>query len=700
VHWSPRRLFTLLCQPLCLFLVAGLALTVHAQIVPPRPNAAADSAAQSPFSYLEDPDLEPDLPDRIVLRDGKVLKTATQITFKIGPNAGQIRFEGSGGFAAYGKDQKVRLNGTTSAIIWGSTPHFLGANDILIFGADDATATIIWDKQLHLGGGTRTIRVTQGVKNREIAAVRFTQALLNGSLIFEGDGRADLATRIPGLGGSITIREAELRTNDGGVLTNLSLVRVEQGGQFTMDNYLRNSARLGDGIPIELDAGHFALWGQKSGTAKESVGVITLTGGASVIDVASYAKNNATQLAIAGLVRSNGSTLNLTNSTPKGGVFSTANTGPRLSFHKDDKKPTLTNGILPWATVNGADFATIKGVTLVGFTDYDTRSPRHWTEKTNAAPDREHIVLQKRSVNSLKLNGGRIVRLDMNAELTIGAGLLATGPTLNKILDGSLRAPNELFAHVYGTGGLDISSALHASLGLTKTGDGVLRLTGTRNNRIGGATTINQGALILAKTGGALALGGNITVGDRGNLDAILRIEASAQIDAAARVTLRGRAPHLNGPNSRGGHGIFQFGGTGAGGIEQTLHTLRIEGSGILDFQGGSEGTPNILYLEILELADADSHLLVRGWSEFIDHLLVSRNLEAEVAQHINQITFEGFDTVSLINYDAHCFEIAPVSAVKPDPGNTSPEPACVGAVLAACGLGFFAWRKRCVANK
>src|SRR5207247_131316 len=92
----------------------------------------------------------------------------------------------------------------------------------------------------------------------------------------------------------------------------------------------------------------------------ETLGAVTLASGASTIATAPGSGQNAT-LTLTSLTRSAGATVNFSGSGLGGAnkvVLTTA--------------PGLTNSILPWATVNGSDFATHggNGTSIAAFAGY------------------------------------------------------------------------------------------------------------------------------------------------------------------------------------------------------------------------------------------------------------------------------------------------------------------------------------------
>lgn len=80
-----------------------------------------------------------------------------------------------------------------------------------------------------------------------------------------------------------------------------------------------------------------------------------------------------------------------------------------------------------------------------------------------------------------------------------------------------------------------------AGTNLTKVGAGAVQFTGMTSNAYTGTTTVNDGTLELNKSGSAVAIPGNILIGDAVGLDqtAVLKLLASDQIINASAITIR-----------------------------------------------------------------------------------------------------------------------------------------------------------------
>ncbi|MDO8544212.1 MAG: autotransporter-associated beta strand repeat-containing protein [Opitutaceae bacterium] len=125
----------------------------------------------------------------------------------------------------------------------------------------------------------------------------------------------------------------------------------------------------------------------------------------------------------------------------------------------------------------------------------------------------------------------------LGGNITSGSGTFSGGVTLNK--SAALNAD--------GTSTIDFTGVVSGTGNITKTGDGTVTLGGSGANLFLGTATVNAGTLALAKTGGALAINGNIIIGDGSGTDTV-RLDGANQIASTSTVTLNdsGGTPTLN----------------------------------------------------------------------------------------------------------------------------------------------------------
>lgn len=606
--------------------------------------------------------------------NGGVRELTGNFTGNLGTSGGQVRWAGDGGFSASGSNRTVRLNNNTAAVTWGSTGNFIGNGSTLILGSQSANRTLIFDTAINLGGASREIKVVDG--SAAIDA-RMNRVISNGSLTVVGDGRLDTIAANT-LAGSVTVLGAELRLQGAGTMGNITGLAVKNGGVFTMDNGTTNTAnRLNDSATVSLQGGTISLLGRTgNNNTTETIGALTLAGGANTVNSQYGDSSGSAQLTIGSLTRNTGATVDFTHT---GGTLGNSGDNPRIIF---SSAPTLTNGILAYATVNGTNFAGMSGSNIIAHASGDAT----WASGNNVSLGDGTFTLGgaiDREVNSVRLNGSGAASLDFvgrNLDIESG-GLLATAGG-NKAFtgDGSLTSSSgELIAHVYGSGGLDIGVVVANSgvkeVSLTKTGDGTLTLSGSSANTFTGDVTVNDGTLALSKDANVTAIIGDVYVGDGRGTD-ILQLNNDEQIANTANVTLFGSEYGT-------GETILQFNGAGGAGLTETFGDLTIDGYAVIDFAGGQPCDANYLYLDDLLMSTPDSRLFIRNWIDFTDFLLV-RNT-ADINEVLSQVVFEGYGTTSYWQeFDTGYNVIRPV-----------PEPSTYGAIMMSLGLAGWFWRRR-----
>jgi fibronectin-binding autotransporter adhesin len=157
---------------------------------------------------------------------------------------------------------------------------------------------------------------------------------------------------------------------------------------------------------------------------------------------------------------------------------------------------------------------------------------------------------------------------------TSTGGVTYNGTTTRASIAGNLAMGPSATAHTFninnGTDSidLDISSVISGTAGITKTGTGVLQLSGTSPNTYTALTTISAGELILNKTSGINALAGSVTVNNGGTLT----LGAAEQIINTSIATFApGSTFNMGGFNETIGALIFTGGTYNHGGGVLTL---------------------------------------------------------------------------------------------------------------------------------
>lgn len=295
--------------------------------------------------------------------------------------------------------------------------------------------------------------------------------------------------------------------------------RVNPGATLFVDNSLAvNTDRFGSNAQALLTGGNFQLGGNASTAVTQSMpgGVrlasystmtVTTPGATTTLDLGSSGRDGRGT----GLVRGmNGTSTQITS----GGEFS-ANVGggggggsPLIGI-----VPSLVGDAS--ATGSGTDFVTydvtngLRVLTAGEYAPLVSGSSALNNVSTGGTP----AVTSNTTVNSLKMAAGTAVTISAGSSLTnnSGAFLVADGAA-SSISGGTLDLGREGTFHVLGSTTLTVGSAISGPDGITKSGTGVLVLTG--NNTYFGDTTINAGVLEvsslanLGNTGNLLLNGG------------------------------------------------------------------------------------------------------------------------------------------------------------------------------------------------
>src|SRR5262249_34032352 len=242
-------------------------------------------------------------------------------------------------------------------------------------------------------------------------------------------------------------------------------------GVLELDNSAAlNPDRLPDNATLTLTGGAFSYIGRNaSGASTETVGTIHLARGQSYIRSVVGSTTGATNaVTAASLVRDAGATVD----------FSGANLGSASNRILFSTAPTLTNNILPYATVAGADFAVYNQGGQTGLS-----APASGFYATNlATAGANDVVLLTSSttlsasttVAGLVLRGSPQLTVSPGAKLTLGNALLTGGSSGQVIGGGTLTFGPEGIIHRFAS--TTINTSITGSTALTLAGTGSLDL--------------------------------------------------------------------------------------------------------------------------------------------------------------------------------------------------------------------------------
>ena len=271
--------------------------------------------------------------------------------------------------------------------------------------------------------------------------------------------------------------------NGAGQLGGLTI----NGGQIELDYSSNTAAKIGGGI-LTLNGGGLVLNTNAVTAVTQTIpgGMVVNSGHTDLFATGSGA--GVITLAAGAITRSAGATVDLSAS---GATFNVTTTTGN------------TNGLLgtgpAFATVSGGStWATVSAGVVVGLATYGTNSYASGTNTDVTST----TVPAGFTTNSLRFNTSNLT-LALSGTNTIQSGgilvtPLATGGT---ITGGTLTAPSsgELIVHQYGTGNLTINSTLISTVGLTKTGVGMLVLGGN-NTGLTGPINVNRGGITATTT--------------------------------------------------------------------------------------------------------------------------------------------------------------------------------------------------------
>jgi len=334
--------------------------------------------------------------------------------------------------------------------------------------------------------------------------------------------------------------------------TSQSSAFTVKGGTLSLDNSGGAWAdRLADGTAISL--GSLTLKSYNgAGIQAETNGATTLaTSGKITIDIGGG--TDQTTLALGNVTRSAGAAIDFV------GVDGTLGGGVNCPNVTSSSWPALANGILPWGTVNGTNWAATGANGIVAYfgTFVDPTSAASDATK-NAQLTGSGTMGSAKSFNSLNVitsGAGQSMSLTGgNLTLTSPGAILKSGTDSYTISSssGNITAGTELIAHVDG-GDLTISAPLNtAILNIAKGGTGKLILSGTRvatlSGNIGIAGTLELQGLTTTISGPISGPGG-LTI----NLNAgqVLTI-SSASSSFSGPVLVKGGILKLNAWNAPG----------------------------------------------------------------------------------------------------------------------------------------------------
>jgi len=391
--------------------------------------------------------------------------------------------------------------GSTGAIgldVTGQVAPVLGG---LAGGVDLATAVTAYGSMTGL-----TLNPQTGASNTYSGVI--ANGAANMTLTKIGDGTQTL-TGTNSYSGATNIYDGTLALGgaSGSILNSAVTVR---GGTLSLDNSSAWADRLANATALSLGSLTLTSF-NGAGAQTETVGATTFAVGGKVTINNGATAGDQTTLALGTVTRSAGAAINFVGT---GGTLGSGANSPNVT--STGAFPGTVNGILPWATVGGTQWAENNAGSIRAYsgTFVDPTSAAS-AATANAQLTGSGAIGSAKSFNSLNViasGAGQSLNLSASAgDLTLTSGaILKSGtdaytisssgsPTLGKITAGA-----ELIAQVDG-GDLTISAPLNTAIvGLAKGGTGKLVLSGTRNATFTGNIGIAGGTLEFQGLGTSL----------------------------------------------------------------------------------------------------------------------------------------------------------------------------------------------------
>ena len=137
----------------------------------------------------------------------------------IGTGSGQLRWLGSGGFAAFGANRAVRFTADpNTSINW---TDIIGNGRVLILGHDTADATLLWQQRISLAGNLRIVQVDEGSADID--------AKMSG-IIAGGSSTTNSTTNIFSKAGAGTLAFTAQNTYWGNTIVGAGTLMIGDGG--------------------------------------------------------------------------------------------------------------------------------------------------------------------------------------------------------------------------------------------------------------------------------------------------------------------------------------------------------------------------------------------------------------------------------------------------------------------------------------
>ena len=282
----------------------------------------------------------------------------------------------------------------------------------------------------------------------------------------------------------------------GNTIANAGTLQLNFSNRSGATNILNSTANRS---ALVLGGGGLALVGKASTNNSQQFNGATVGAGASTVSLAANAIANNLLLTLGALTRTAAGTVDFTlpadAQSGSNGVTTTSTT-----FVSNNVLTSAASNGIAFATVGGADWASLNGGNIVAIPSYNTNS---FTSTDNTDVTSDQTPASDLTVNTLRFNDAtaRAVTLSGTNTVSTGGILVTSTAALGATLTGgSLQAGGGKELVLINNGGvLAIGSAIvdnATASALTISGTGVTTLSGA--NTYAGVTTVNGGTLSVA----------------------------------------------------------------------------------------------------------------------------------------------------------------------------------------------------------
>jgi autotransporter-associated beta strand protein len=415
----------------------------------------------------------------------------------VDPNLGDIRVN-EGGFA---------LEGTSTA---GDASYSLIVQSNAFF---QLWGTVPLNKLFEFRGGSRLYTGSGGENNNHLTG----SIQVNGGIVLAdltGGNQWNMSAPVSGDGGIMTVNTGILRFNESvviggpvvaqngtivlqtnGAIWGASAVVLRGGTLLIDDGRVAHNDRIGDQIPIAMSGGTLTFRGQTNSISGETLGTADILGGVTTVRMENGPGTSGLVLAFSGLNRQQG-TLDFTSSGS--GTLG----GLNVSLDSQVLFTGLAEGFMPYATVNGTNFAWYTGFYGVTSmvppsTEFDGTADQSGTHLRFTAGNANPALNAARSVASMTITPGAGQGIDVagNALTVSDGGVLLNGNSIFTLSDsvggGIVTGDDLLFNTVNAASTVRVDAVVGGGV-LSKEGAGWMILTAqattTDGTRIGGGT--------------------------------------------------------------------------------------------------------------------------------------------------------------------------------------------------------------------